>query len=153
MEAVILIGIQAAGKTTFYTRRFFETHLRLSLDMLKTRHRERLLVAACLEAKQPFVVDNTNVLAAERASYIAPARAARFAVTGYFFPPHVRGSLWRNRRRERGVEVPVQGILGTAKRLEEPRMEEGFDRLFQVRIGEDGEFQVEDWGTPEGSGE
>jgi hypothetical protein len=43
------------------------------------------------------------------------------------------------------VEVPVHGILGTAKRLEEPRMEEGFDRLFQVRVGEGGEFEVEPW--------
>jgi predicted kinase len=143
MEAVILIGIQAAGKTTFYQRRFFDTHVRLSLDVLKTRHRERLLVAACIAAKQPFVLDNTNVLAAERERTIAPARAAGFRVVGYFFPPHVRGSLWRNRRRERGKEVPVQGILGTAKRLEEPRLTEGFDRLYQVRIDENGEFVVE----------
>ena len=60
MEAVILVGIQASGKTTFYRERFFETHVRLSLDMLRTRHRERLLVAACVAAQQPFVVDNTN---------------------------------------------------------------------------------------------
>ena len=60
MEALIFVGLQASGKSTFYKERFFTTHLRINLDMLRTRHRERLLIGACLEAKQPFVVDNTN---------------------------------------------------------------------------------------------
>jgi hypothetical protein len=44
VEAVIFVGLQGAGKSSFYRERFFDTHLRLSLDMLRTRHRERLLV-------------------------------------------------------------------------------------------------------------
>ena len=43
MEAVILIGIQGSGKSTFYRERFFDTHVRINLDMLKTRQREKLL--------------------------------------------------------------------------------------------------------------
>ena len=80
-EAVIFTGVQAAGKSTFYRERFFETHVRINMDMLRTRRRERLLLDACLAGRQPFVVDNTNVLAAERARYIEPARAAGFIVT------------------------------------------------------------------------
>lgn len=60
MEAIIFIGIQGAGKSTFYRHHFFNTHIRINLDMLKTRHREQIFLQACLEAKQPFVVDNTN---------------------------------------------------------------------------------------------
>ena len=56
MEAVIFVGIQASGKSTFYKERFFDTHVRLNLDMLRTRHREKLLLRACLEGKQPFVL-------------------------------------------------------------------------------------------------
>ena len=40
MECVIFIGIQASGKTEFYKQNFFKTHVRISMDMLKTRHRE-----------------------------------------------------------------------------------------------------------------
>ena len=42
METVILVGIPGSGKTTFYRERFFETHVRISLDMLRMRDREGL---------------------------------------------------------------------------------------------------------------
>ncbi|WP_241668729.1 AAA family ATPase [Stutzerimonas nosocomialis] len=87
MELILFIGIQAAGKSTFYTRRLFDTHLRLDLDMLRTRHCERSVLQTCLATQQRLVVDNTNPTLAERAAYIAPARAAGFRVTGYFFEP------------------------------------------------------------------
>jgi predicted kinase len=76
MEAVIFVGIQASGKSTFYLQRFFETHVRINLDMLRTRHREQVLIEACVAGKQSFVIDNTNATREQRARYIAPARAA-----------------------------------------------------------------------------
>jgi hypothetical protein len=53
MQLVLFVGVQASGKSTFFRQRFAETHLRLSLDVLRTRHREAILFNACLEAKQP----------------------------------------------------------------------------------------------------
>lgn len=146
MEAVLLIGIQGAGKSTFYLRRFFHTHVRLSLDLLRTRNRERLLLEACLAARQPVVVDNTNVTEAERARYILPARAAGFRVAGYFFEPDPKGSLRRNNQREGKRRVPPAGLFGTLKRLQRPRAGEGFDELFRVRLSAAGEFLVTEWG-------
>lgn len=142
MEAVLLIGIQGAGKSTFYQRRFFNTHVRLSLDLLRTRNRERILLEACLAAKQSVVIDNTNVTAAERTRYIQPARAASFRIAGYFFEPDPKGSLLRNNQREGRRRVPPAGLFGTLKRLERPRMDEGFDELFRVHLADSGEFEV-----------
>lgn len=48
MKAIIFIGILATGKFTFFQQRFFATQVRINLDMLKTRNRERILLAACL---------------------------------------------------------------------------------------------------------
>ncbi len=142
LEAVIFIGIQASGKSTFYTARFFTTHLRLNLDMLKTRHRLLLLTRACLEAKQRFVLDNTHPAAADRAPYIAMARAAGFRVTGFYFEPDVQGSLRRNDERDETQRIPRKGIFGTLKRLEPPTYAEGFDELYCVRINQGGGFDV-----------
>jgi len=83
-EAVIFVGVQGAGKSTFYRERFFDTHVRINLDMLRTRRREQLLFEACLEAGQSFVVDNTNPTPADRARYVAPARERGFRVIAYF---------------------------------------------------------------------
>lgn len=144
MEAVIFTGIQGAGKSSFYRERFFTTHVRLSLDMLKTRHREKVLLRACLEAKQPFVVDNTNPTVAERSRYIAAAKQSGFRVVGLYFQSKVADALLRNDQRPVEQRVPLVGVLGTYKRLQVPSPEEGFDGLFFVRLGLDG-FTVEEW--------
>lgn len=143
MEAVILVGIQASGKSTFYQQRFFDTHVRISRDLLKTRNRERLLLQACVEGRQPFVVDNTNVLAEERARYVAAAKTAGYRVVGYFFRTEPRAAIARNKLRQGKAVVPIPGILGTYKRLEEPRMDEGFDELYAVTLTPANEFVVE----------
>jgi predicted kinase len=64
MNGIIFIGLQGSGKSTFFLQQFYKTHIRLSMDMLRTRYREKLLFQACLTAKQPVVMDNTKPPAA-----------------------------------------------------------------------------------------
>ena len=144
VEAVIFVGIQGAGKSTFFKERYFATHVRVNLDMLKTRHRERRLVRACVETGQPFVVDNTNPSRAERAVYVSAAKEAGFRVTGYYFQSRVEDCKRRNDQRPFSQRVPLLGILGTAGRMQLPSRDEGFDELFYVRIDDAG-FVVEGW--------
>ncbi len=132
MELVIFIGIQASGKSSFYQEKFSHTHIRINLDMLKTRHRERILFTACLEAKQPLVVDNTNPSIEDRKPYILPAKENNFRVVGYYFQPDLETSKKLNQQRQR--VVPLIGIYSTYKKLIIPTFEEGFDALYSVKI-------------------
>jgi predicted kinase len=145
VDAVIFIGLQGAGKSTFYRERFFATHLHINLDMLKTRHRERRFLQVCIETRQPFVVDNTNPTRAKRQVYIEAARQAGFRVVGYYFQSKVEDCKRRNTQRPIAERVPVPGILGTAGRLQMPSRDEGFDELYYVRIDESNGFVVEEW--------
>ena len=135
MEAVVFCGIQASGKTTFYRERLLATHVRISLDLLRTRHRERAFLAACIETRQPFAVDNTNPTAIERRVYLEPALAAGFRATAYFFDVRPREAIDRNERRGRRERIPIPGLLGTYKRLEPPRPAERFTRVVCGRAG------------------
>jgi predicted kinase len=143
-EAVIFIGAQASGKSTFYRTRMINTHLRLSMDMLNSRWREEILLRACIESKAAFVIDNTNPTKAERERYILPAKAAKLPVVGYYFRSRLSDLLERNARRAETERVPEVGLRGTYSRLELPGYDEGFDRLFYVQIVEN-EFEVQEW--------
>jgi predicted kinase len=144
MEMVLFVGIQATGKSSFYLERFFRTDVRVNLDMLKTHHREDLLVKACLEGKTPFVVDKMNLTRADRAAYIGPAKAAGFRIFGYSFDSNLAGALQRNARRDAADRVPENGLTGASKRLEPPSHSEGFDQLLSVRMDGQGGFAVEE---------
>jgi hypothetical protein len=121
-EAVILCGIQGSGKTTLYRDRFLETHARISMDLLKTRTREAQFLQLCLETRMPFVVDNTNPTVADRARYIAPARAAGFRVIGYLVEVAAAPR----------PEIPPRALRDFARRFVRPAPEEGFDELWHV---------------------
>lgn len=136
MEAVIFIGLQATGKSSFYLQKFYQTHIRLNLDMLKTRHRESVLVTACLEAKQSFVIDNTNPTMVDRKKYIESARKHQFEVVGYYFQSRVADCLERNRLRSGSAEVPDTAILSTYKKLELPKYEEEYETFVWERLRE-----------------
>lgn len=144
MEAVIFCGIQATGKSTFYKQHFFNTHVRVSMDLLKTRHREGLIMEACFKTSQKLVVDNTNPSRAVRARYIDIARAHGYKVIGYYFQSVITAALQRNSLRAAAEVVPDIGIRGTFNRLELPSRAEGFDELYFVSLGEDG-FTVKVW--------
>ena len=141
-EAVIFVGVQGSGKSTFYRQRFFDTHARINLDMLRTRPREQLLLTACLAAKQSFVIDNTNPLRSDRARYIGPAREAGFRVVAYFFETGLRDAIRRNNERRRKQRVPAPAIAGTFRKLQAPTVEEGYDAIYKVTISPEGAFVV-----------
>jgi len=134
MEAVIFTGVQGAGKSTFYRERFSDTHIRINLDMLKTRRREQLILEACLAARQSFVVDNTNPLANDRARYVLPARAAGFRVVAYFFETPLGEALRRNNLRLAKKKIPAIAVAGTFKKIQQPTLEEGFDEIHSVTL-------------------
>jgi predicted kinase len=142
MEAVVFIGVQGAGKSTFYRERFSDTHLRINLDMLKTRRREQLILEACLAAQQSFVVDNTNPLASDRARYVLPARAAGFRVIAYFFETSLAEALRRNNLRVSKQKIPASAVAGTFKKIQQPTLEEGFDEIHSVTLTAADQFIV-----------
>jgi predicted kinase len=134
MEAVIFVGIQGSGKSSFFRERFFDTHVRINLDMLRTRRREELLVAACLEGGQSFVVDNTNPLPSDRVRYLVPARRARFHTVAYFFDASLREAMQRNNLRSGKQKVPVPAVVAAFKKLVPPSADEGFDEIYTVKL-------------------
>ncbi len=140
MECVILIGLPASGKSTFFRERFAATHDHVSKDLLrnnrKAQRRQEQVIEDSLSSGRSFVVDNTNPSVAVRAPLIAAARKHGAEVVGYFFITEAADALRRNRAREGRARVPDVAIFTARKRLEPPTAAEGFDRIFAVRMNE-----------------
>src|SRR5688572_21296561 len=136
VDVALFIGIPASGKSTFYKEQFFNSHIRLNLDMLHTRRKLSLLFRACLEAKQSCVIDNTNLKIKERAVFIDAAKTARFQAIGYFFVPDARRAQAWNGERHGTARVPDVALWSAIKSLEVPMLAEGFDALYTVTIDE-----------------
>jgi len=153
-ELVLLIGLQAAGKTTFYRQRFADGYTHVSMDLLHNNphpaRRQAQLIEEALQAGHSVVVDNTNPTAEVRAPLIALGKQHGYTIIGYYFPPDVAASLQRNAGRE--AKVPPVAIYATRKKLQSPSYSEGFDALYSVRITKGGGFDAQPWveETPDG---
>ena len=142
MHAVLFTGIQGSGKTTFYKEHFFATHIRISLDLLRTRHRESRFLDTCFETRMRFVVDNTNPAPESRKHYIDRAAKSGYRISSYFFETSLENALKRNSLRTGKEFIPEIAIRGTLKKLVAPSLEEGFDDLYVVTLTESGAFNV-----------
>lgn len=145
MELIIFIGIQASGKSTFYKEKFFKTHVRINLDMLRTRRRESSLFTKCLELKQRVVVDNTNPSKEDRKRYILPAKKSGYTIIGYYFSSKIAEAFQRNKARSGKECISEVGIRATRNRMIIPSYDEGFDELFYVYINKQSNFVGRKW--------
>jgi predicted kinase len=148
LEVAVLVGVQGSGKSTFYRQRLAATHALVSRDRFRNSprpaQRQMALIEEALSRGQPVAVDNTSPAPGDRAAIVEVARRRGARTACYFFPTDVRAAIARNARRPGKERVPVVAILATAKRLVPPSRGEGFDRMFVVRAGEGGRFEVEE---------
>ena len=143
-QAIIFMGIQASGKTTFYEQMLADKgYIHISLDVLHTRNREDLLLAECLDNGRSFVVDNTNPEISVREKYIKKAKEYGYQVIGIFFQSKVRDCMRRN--EQRGLKVPQKAIACTSNNLQLPSLDEGFDELYFVSININHQFKISPW--------
>jgi predicted kinase len=138
VELIVLVGLQASGKSTFFHERFAQTHQHVSKDLLpNNRHKNRRqehLIRAALSAGRSAVVDNTNPTPEERRPLVRLGHEHGAKVLCYYFEASVSECLRRNEAREGKARVPDVAIYATAKKLLVPSIEEGFDELRCVRL-------------------
>ena len=167
VELIVLVGIQASGKTTYYRQALQDRYIHVSLDNWRgkgnVRGKEYQAVLAGLGraaasggATRGVVVDNTSVTADTRHRYFD--MAGEFAlsagqpvrVVAYYFDADLDSCLKRNRQRLADAPagtpyfVPPDVIAGYRQRLQPPAKAEGFDEVLRVRIAEDGQFLVDE---------
>ena len=132
-ELIIFVGMQAAGKSTYYRAHLAATHVHVSKDLMPNVRnrddRQRAMIVAALTAGQSVAVDNTNPTPAVRAPLIAIGRRHGARVVAIFFESVVKDAVARNRLREGRERVPDVAMYVTARKLVPPSLDEGFDEV------------------------
>lgn len=140
---IILMGLPAAGKSTFYARELAPRGIaHINLDTLRTRNRELQQIQEYLRAGVSFAVDNTNTLPEERARYIKLATEAGYRVEGYFLRSRVQECIHLNEKRDK--KVPIAAITSMSARMILPSKKDGFDALYFVNRTEKG-YDISPW--------
>jgi predicted kinase len=133
LELIIFVGLQAAGKSSWYFSNLAATHVHVSKDLMKNARnrdaRQRQMIEEALAAGRSVAVDNTNPTPAVRAPLIEIGRRHGARVIACFFEAVVKDAVARNRLREGKARVPDVAIYVTSKKLVPPTFEEGFDEV------------------------
>ena len=151
MELIILIGLQASGKSTLYRTRFADSHELISKDLLKSsknqnkKQKQLERVEKAFQEQRSVVVDNTNVTVQDRLPPIDVGRRYDATIIGYYFQSDVTSSRTRNMQRSGKAQVPEKAIFITAHKFEPPSYAEGFDTLYYVSIGKDSTSENPVW--------
>lgn len=141
---VVMIGIQGSGKSEFYKQYLSVHYIRVNLDTLHTRNKERLMIDQCIANSESFAIDNTNPTVADRAKYITAAKTAGYHIIGYFMQSRLRDCIARNNLRAGKERIPATAIAATSNKLQMPSYNEGFDELYFVE--NDGEhYKISEW--------
>ncbi|HEX8410522.1 MAG TPA: AAA family ATPase [Thermoanaerobaculia bacterium] len=133
LELLIFVGLQAAGKSTYYRNHLAATHVHVSKDLMpnvrdKDARQQRMIVEA-LSAGRSVAVDNTNPTPVSRAPLIEIGHRLGARVVAVFFETVIKDAVARNRLREGKARVPDVAIYVAAKKLVMPALEEGFDEV------------------------
>ncbi len=142
---VVFVGLPASGKSSFFRQRFAGSHAHVSKDLMPRSARDKQArqmaqLERALITGGSAVVDNTNPRAADRAGLIQTARRHGARSVAYYFEPRVGESIQRNEAR--APRVSKVAIFTTAKKLQPPSFDEGFDEIHDVRLDPAGSFQV-----------
>jgi len=134
MEMILFVGLPGSGKSTYYKNHFFNSHLRISNDLLKTKNRTKKLLEFCRDTNMSFVVDNTNITKDIRQQLIETVKvwSQNVFIKCIYFESDVQTCIERNRKRLGKDRIPDCAIYEKAKKLELPEMNEGFDQLLVV---------------------
>ncbi|MBK8620245.1 MAG: ATP-binding protein [Saprospiraceae bacterium] len=142
-EIIVLIGIPGSGKSTFYEKKFANSHERVSLDIVGGRRREDKLLEKLVLKGSNIVIDNTNPSMGDRQKYIHIAKRNGYLVNGYLIQSIPDECKRRNNMRIGKKKIPDIAIDCIYSVLVPPKLSEGFDKIFYVRI-EDEFFIVEE---------
>src|SRR5260370_16897228 len=113
MEMIILMGLQASGKSTFYRAYFAATYEHVSKDLLhRSKHKNKGQeqaehIESAFQEQRSVVVGNTNSTLQDRHRLIELGRTYGARIIRYYFPPPLTNTLTLNTHPSYRPQLPA----------------------------------------------
>jgi len=138
-EVIILVGLPAAGKSTFVESHLIpHSYIQVNQDTLKTKEK---CVKACgdaLSQGSSVVIDNTNPTATDRALYITLANQRGVPVRCFVFDTNKELAqhlnVYREKINSKRKAVPDIGYNVFNSKYQEPSVSEGFSEIKRINF-------------------
>lgn len=139
LEVVIFVGYPASGKSSFAKQQFANNGYQIvNQDQLRSKEKCYKVCGEALAAGKSCVIDNTNPQVDTRKRYIEIAKSYKAKCRCFYFDIDINHVFHNNRFRElSGSEHAVVSpmiIYSFRKKLEEPKLNEGFDRILRINF-------------------
>ncbi len=145
-QIILAVGLPGSGKSTYFRKREIQPlssdTLRLWLLDDETDQQSpravfaamRMLLRARLQLGRPLnYVDATHLTPRERKPYLEMARRFGYDIHAVYFDTPLETCLRRNRQRKR--KVPTEVMERFSRKLVQPTIAEGFQKVSVIRVG------------------
>lgn len=146
VEAIVFVGVPGIGKSTYYKKYHFKTHIRVNRDMLReynykqklvngVNYEEKMmnLIKYCIDNSVNFVVDNNNFTKKQRKHLVDYIRLMdtkeQFKIIALVFPKDFTLASGRNLQRGNYERVPYEIWKSMVDAYDDVSMSEGFDKI------------------------
>lgn len=131
-QMIMTVGIPACGKSTYIKKHFYDTHMRVNLDMIKQGHKEHTILTSIMSTGINVVIDRTCLTANIRKQFINLALIYEYSIDVYDFEYDIEECIKRDKTRERKVTSHV--IIMLAGQYEKPKLSEGITSITTVKF-------------------
>lgn len=149
-KVFLMCGIPGSGKSTFCKQHLSNCYY-ISRDMIRFSlltdenddyfSKEKIVkqlffkeISACATDGRDFVIDATHLTKASRRKILSLLKTSQ--VYCVYLKTSLKVALERNAKRQGRERVPDKAILEMFKSLEEPSLNEGFEKIFTIEEGE-----------------
>lgn len=132
-QMIVMVGFPASGKSSYVQEHYKNSHVRVNLDTIKKRDKERTILTAILSTGVNVVIDNTNLTIEHRKRYTDMAKDYGYSVTALCIDVPAAECISIDNKRHKSEKVGTRWINALVRSYELVNEYEDFEDVIVIK--------------------